>query len=305
VLRKGPATLPLSATVPTSLRNTWIALLLAGFAVIVSGTFIVRSFYLYAFAECHGELQRVPTAELNEQRTSALRRVPSDEFELRYDTVKSKRRYAPSTYKNVRIVWVHADSTCSCSDAPVPWNGGSSTSPPSLTIERDEGTGLYVARGGAEDIAFRKVDGMGRRFQSDRLLDRHNVSMLVFLVSLVALGVAAARTLRATPYATRMHAWHRATLRHDGLVESETGATLGRMDPRSRVPAGVIIVDPAALEGRDIYRELPILTRRHVGAGSHERWYTGTMRRLRDARSLAILSTMTTAVALVARVLTS
>ena len=101
---------------------------------------------------------------------------------------------------------------------------------------------------------FQKIDDRGRRFQSDRLLDGHNVSMLVFLISLVALGIAAARTVRAAPYATRMHDWRSATLRPDGLVESETGATLGRMDPRSRVPAGKVIVDPAAF-GR--HRWLP------------------------------------------------
>jgi hypothetical protein len=85
-------------------------------------------------------------------------------------------------------------------------------------------------------------------------------------------------------------------------VESETGASLGTMELRSRVPAGQVIVDPNAFEGRDVYREMPILTRRTVGSGSHQRWYEGTMRRLRDARSLAIVATMTTLFALVARI---
>ena len=81
------------------------------------------------------------------------------------------------------------------------------------------------------------------------------------------------------------------------------GATIGMMETRSRVPAGPVIVDPRALEDRDVYRGMPILTRRTVGSGSHERWHDGTMRRLRDARSLAIVSMVTTVVSVIARVL--
>jgi hypothetical protein len=69
------------------------------------------------------------------------------------------------------------------------------------------------------------------------------------------------------------------------------------------VPSGDVLVDPRALEGHDAYRGLPVLTRRNVGSGSHARWYEGTMRRLRDARTLAILAMAGTAFAVVARVL--
>jgi hypothetical protein len=290
--------------VPQSLKSTWIALIIAALAVVGSGAFILKSFVQHVFIECKGTLRSVPASELSD--SGALKRIDQSraDLEIRYDQTPSKKLY--DSYKNVRVVWTRTDAACSCSDVPVKWSGHSYSSPSSLRTYRDDATGLYVVRdssGSTELAVFRKIDDRGRRFQADRVFEPHNLSMLIFLLSLGALSLAAFLALRAAPYATRMHAWRPATLRHDGLVESETGASLGTMELRSRVPAGPVIVDPAAFEGRDVYREMPILTRRTVGIGTHQRWYEGTIRRLRDARSLAIVAMMTTIFALVARVI--
>jgi hypothetical protein len=286
------------------LHNTWIALAIATLAVVVSGSFIVRSFLGHVFIDCRGSLVRLDAMELGDRASNELEKVKGHDLEVRYDEVRSEKSYARArvSYKNVRVQWTPSDAPRTCSEVSIPWDRPLS-SPATLTIRRDEVTGLFVVRDGATSIVFRKIDNHGHRFQSDRVLDGHNVSMLVFLCSLVALAIGASHAMRAAPYARRMHAWQPATLRPDGVVESETGATLGRMDTGPRARPGGVIVDPSAFEGRDIYREMPMLTRRSVGIGTHERWLAGTMRRLRDARSLAIIATMTTSVALVARFL--
>jgi len=292
-------------TVPQSLKNTWIALAIATFAVVVSGLFIIKSFASHVFVPCRGTLKSVSATELNDH--GRLTKSTSSDLDIHYDEVKSTgKTWAPTKYKNVRVVWNRSDSTCSCSDVAVKWDTSSSySSPYSLRIYRDDDTGLYTVRdpNGSQDLAvFRKIDDNGHRFQSDRVLDPHNISLLVFLLSLGALSVAGFRAFSAAPYATRMHTWTPATLRHDGLIESESGAAIATMEARSRVPAGAVIVDPSALDG-SAYRAMPVLTRRNVGAGNHARWFEGTMRRLRDARSLSVIATMTTIFALIARVI--
>jgi hypothetical protein len=304
-----------------SLRNTWIAVAIASLAVIISGGFIIKNFLHHVFVDCKGTLQSVDPSELsdNSRRDDSFAFRNSQEkksdLEVRYDTIDADKHknYTATHYKNIRIVWNRdsdgAGVTCACKDIPLKWEPRSDYySPSSLRIHRDDVTGLYVVRDpqSSKDLAvFRKIDNKGRRFQSDKLLEGNNVPLAVFLLALGSLAIAAFRLISASPYARYMHAWRPATLRNDGVVEGESGATLGMMENRSRIPAGKVIVDPAALEGRDIYREMPILTKKQVGAGSHERWTEGTARRLRDARSLAIIASMATGLSLVASILGS
>lgn len=293
---------------PRRLLSAWIVLLVATLAVIGSGTFVVWKFVHHVTVPCSGRLVAVPSNELG---TDARHERPADEsnLELRWDEDRPTRfargpgPYGGYTrYTGVRVVWTPPDATCACEDVAVPWP--SEWAPSGARIYRDAETGLYVVRNHAREarVAFRRVGGHGRRLQWDRVVDPHNLSMLIFVLSLGALGLASAYAIRAIPYATRMHAWQVGTLRHDGLVESEHGASLGIMELRARVPSGPVIIDPQALVG-DAYRGLPILTRRNVGAGSHQKWTEGTLRRLRDARSLAIIAAVTTTFALVARTL--
>jgi len=303
--------------VPQSLRNTWIAVILAAIAVSVTGFFIMRNFVRDVFVDCRGSLTQVSESELGSEPD--LSRIDRDEksrfvntdLEIKFDEVKSDKDkyYSDTAYKNVRVLWNRTETGCACKDVVLPWERHYGA-PYSATIWRDKSTGLFVVhRPGWSSTntfqtppvaVFRKVDNAGHRFQIDRVVSGKHVSMLVFLLALGALGFAATRAIRATPYATRMHAWHSATLRPEGFIESVTGATLGTIESGARIPAGPVIIDPSATAGRDIYREMPILGRRQIAAGSHERWVEGTMRRLRDARSIAIIGTVTTGLALVA-----
>jgi hypothetical protein len=289
------------SVVPERLRLTWIALVIASLAVVGSGSLIVVRFARHVFVECRGSLVTVKPQSWSIDTAKLVRTRPAETLlEIEWD---EDPKLGP---QHVRVVWNHPDSACACSDVRIPWDRYSYSSPGSLAIYRNTTDDTYVVRdpAGSRELAiFHRLDERGRRFQSSNVIDPRNVSMLVFLLSLGALALAASRAIRATPYATRMFRWTPATLREDGLVEGETGASLGKMDPRSRILAGDVIVDPAALEGHDVYRGLPILTRRTVGIGSHGRWYDGTMRRLRDARTLAILTTVTTLVALLAHVM--
>ena len=288
---------------PQRLVATWIVIAAALLSVIGSGTFVVWKFYRYVTVPCSGKLVAVPATELGPDDGRTWSAADTLDMEIRWDEKPRKRPYDLPRYTNVRVVWTPSDAACACSDVAVS-TPSSVFDPSTLRILRDPDTGLFVVqeRGDSRELAvFRRTGDQGRRVQWDRVVDPYNLSMLIFILSLAALGVATARALRATPYATRMHAWRAGTLRHDGLVEGEHGASLGTMDLRSRVPSGPVIVDPKALAERDAYRGLPILTRRNVGAGSHEQWAAGTMRRLRDARMLAIIASITTALALVAR----
>lgn len=302
---------------PQSLRNTWIAVILAAITVSLTGFFIVRNFVRDVFVDCRGRLVQVSESELGDDPDlvradrDEKNRVVATDLEIKFDEVKGKK-YADTTYKNVRVVWSRGETSCACNDVSLKWESHYEA-PYSVSIWRDKSTGLFVVhRSGwsksstfktAPIAVFRKADGEGHRFQSNRIFSGKHVSLAVFLLALGALGFAATRALRATPYATRMHAWRAATLRNEGFIESDTGMTIATLESGTKVPAGPVIIDQTALEGRDIYREMPILGRRHIAAGSHERWFDGTMRRLRDARSIAIISTVTTGLALVAHVI--
>ncbi|MDF2692004.1 MAG: hypothetical protein K0S65_387 [Labilithrix sp.] len=291
--------------VPRRLAHTWIVLAIAMLAVVGSGAVIVQKFIRYVFIECRGTLHTVPLRELGDaphlQRVEASR----SDLAIRFDEKPGRRLFGPKTYSNVHVAWERSDAKCACADVAIPW-AKSYPTPSELRLFRDEATGLFLVRESNEGpnlIGFRKIEDRGHRLDRNLIADPHNVSMLVFIVALGALVMATFRAARATPYATQMFRWIPGTLRHDGLVESETGASLGKMDARSRVASGDVIVDPRAIESQDAYRGLSVLTRRNVGSGSHSRWYEGTMRRLRDARALAILAMAGTALAVVARVL--
>jgi len=92
-------------------------------------------------------------------------------------------------------------------------------------------------------------------------------------------------------------------MRTDGLVATVSGATLAKtdVDAKKQTPAGPVLVASDALDNRDVYRDVAVLVRGQIVAGTHERWREGTFRCLRAARSLAVLSAMCSAMALAAR----
>lgn len=297
----------LSHSLRPCVRTTWLLIAVALLTVAASSVFIGKRFVQHVFTECHGRLVAIPTDEVPTTSTSEPRNRITD-LEVRYDTVEDNKTglLRGDRYTNIRVVWNRADG-CACEDVVIPHVSGA---PWSLHVHHYEGTDVYVVRETSALyetadvlVAFRKVEGASRKLDRAKLMDGSNASMLVLFVAMIALLIAVARAIRATPYALRMQGWHEAVLRNDGVVESMTGATLGRMVDRARVPAGDVIINPSAYEGRDVYREMPILTRRVVGAGSHDRWREGTLRQLRDARVIAVISGVTTLLALTARLL--
>jgi len=292
--------------VPQRLVATWVLIAAALLAVIGSGTFVVWKFVVHVTVPCSGKLIAVPAKELGPDSHRTWSAVDTWDMEIRWDEKPRKNTYDRPRYTNLRVVWTPADAACACSDAAIS-TPSTLWDPSTLRIFRDADTGLFVVQDSASSASskelavFRRTGAHGRRLEWDRVIDPHNLSMLIFVLSLGALGIATIRALRTTPYATRMHEWRAGTLRHDGLVEGEHGASLGMMELRSRVPSGPVIVDPRAISERDAYRGLPLLTRRNVGAGTHQQWTQGTLRRLQDARMLAIIAGVTTTLALVAR----
>lgn len=153
--------------------------------------------------------------------------------------------------------------------------------------------------------AFVIKHGPARHLQADRIFTAHHLPALVVWLALGALGVALVRSRRAMSYALRLHAWTEARLTTEGLIEGESGEPLGTLEQSRgpRVPAGPVLVAPDALSAAGLYRDMPIVQRRSVAEGTHARWASGTMLRLRDARALAVISTLCTLLAFGARLL--
>lgn len=170
--------------------------------------------------------------------------------------------------------------------------------------------GRYVVKvheAGSSDptiAAFEQHDTPVRRVLPARILSTRHVPSLVVLVAFGAFAFALSRARRAASYADGMSGWTEARLSPDGMLQDEAGATLGMLaSGRRRVPEGVVLVDPAAVKQGSVYRELPVVARRSVAAGSHALWAAATALRLRDAKSLAAIGALTALLGLAARFL--
>ncbi|MBX3227699.1 MAG: hypothetical protein KIT84_15190 [Labilithrix sp.] len=280
-------------------RLTRALVLFALAAVLAAGIFIVRSVVRHAMEPCKGTLVEVPLGELTDPAHAEREVEVGSNLEIEAELRTS--RGGPSVYEQVRVVWRRPDAACSCTTIPLP--GGAKT----FELRRDRETGAFIAVDyvGRPTVAFRKTETSGSVFRPKRLLEPNNVGALVFLVAIGALSLAVSKVLLARPYATRLRNWQSATLRNDGLVESPTGASLGRIGPRIYIAAGDVIVEPAVYEGRDVYREMPLFARKDIAAGHHDRWTNGTLHRMRDARTLAILATATTGIAVLAHIISA
>ncbi len=308
---------------PQSLHRTWVALAVAALAVLIVAGFVGRDFARDVFSTCTTSLAAVradpiddsslvpETLETTEPMPSASRWL-----QLRFDQKDDARPYAPSTvYSNVRVVLhdVGRDGKpCTCGSMPITLSG---ETPADLRLYRVTGTEQYVVKGRhtVSDLrtdfrgAFVLEHSLGRmHLQSDRIFTARQLPALVAWLALGALGVALVRARRAMAYALRMHAWSEAKLTPEGLLESDTGETLGTLAPQSwvtRLPEGPVLVSPSALSRAGLYRDMPVVQRRDVAEGGHARWASGTMVRLRDARALAVVSTACALFAFAARLL--
>ncbi|MDB4934752.1 MAG: hypothetical protein JWP87_1724 [Labilithrix sp.] len=303
---------------PQSLHRTWAALAVATVAVFVLAMLTGRAFVRDVYPECARSIElgnlgfhkgAVPEAPVALDGDSP--------FHLRFDQKTDPRvvyGMVPQ-YSNVRIEWTDVDGAstpCTCGSIPVYLLG---EAPSDLQLSRVEGTDQYLLKGrwvtsgyGPSDdvrVAFVMTAKRAHHLQSDRIFTRQHLPALIALLAMGALVVALLRSRRAMSYALRRYTWTEARLTPEGLLEGESGATLGTLEQShtSRVSPGPVLVAPGALASSGLYRDVPIVPRRSIIEGTHARWSGATMQRLRDARALAVLSTLCTALAFGARLI--
>lgn len=305
-----------------SLHRTWLALGIAAAAVLVVAFLAARDFVRDVYPECPGALRLDEAFDATEQRR--LDRVdvldPKGDpgvtrLSLRFDAKPRKSMYGGNDYSNVRLVRSELEKDgreCECGKVSInwmpEWNGAD---PTELKVFRDRASGLYVVKNGTEVVAtVRATKEHQRTFQPQRIFAMRNLPGGVVFLALGALGIALLRSRKAITYATRLHDWTEANLTSQGRIENDNGGLLANVDSsltstrrRWPVPAGPVLVAPKAVEASSLYREMPVVTRASIVEGSHSRWMTTTMVQLRDARALAILSTLCTGLAYAARIL--
>lgn len=320
IVRRGSAYDP---SVKQSLHRTWLALGVAALAVLVVAGLVGRDFVRDVYPECPGALRLDEPFDASES-TRRLDQVdvidPKGDpgvtrLRLRFDAKPLKGYFSGTEYSNVRILRSEVEKDgreCECGKVMLlktPETIG--VDPTDLRVFRDRASGLYVVKNGNDVVAtIRATREPQRMFQRDRVFAMRNLACVVVLFGLGALGVALFRSRRAMAYAFRFHGWTEATLTSQGHIENESGGLLANVDSsmsstrrRWPVPVGDVLVDPKALSASSLYREMPIVSRSSILEGGHSRWLTMTMVQLRDARALAVISTLCTAAAYAARVL--
>ena len=298
-------------TVPNSLTKTTVALLLAAIAVLVTAGIAMRSFIEDVSGTCPGTLHELnlvdePAADIGKPVTLGI--VSADAKDSSPAATGSFRLVYENDpgayYNNVRIEYLGLghDANCVCGSVPVTLSTG--TSPYAVKLRYDPASRTYYAHlPGGEWVGFIVVPTASHRLQAARIFSRRHLSLIVSFAAFLALGVAWLRQRKARAYALVMHAWREAELTSGQMIQSETGEMLGALQSTSRriwQRAGKVLVAPEALGGNGLYRDVPVIEPRHVARGDHAEWQRATMMRLRDARALAVLSTLTTALALAA-----
>lgn len=304
-----------------SLHRTWLALAVASVAVSIVAFFAGRDVVRDVFPVCSSTLEARPiygagTGELEPYFLDSGASVPSTSasFQLDFDEKAAPRLgYAHRPlYSNVRIVWNDVDADgrpCACGSLPLFLSG---EAPSDLRLFRERGAeDRYVVKGrhamgtgydpsSEVRLAFTRNHSSTRHFQAGRIFTTRHLPALIALLAIGALVQAFVRARRAISYAQRIHTWSEARLTDGGLIEDDTGVTLGALEQNRmrRVPVGPVLVAPESLGGAGLYRDLPIVSHESIAEGTHARWASGTMQRLRDARVLAALSTLCTAMAL-------
>jgi hypothetical protein len=294
--------------IPSYLRARLIVLIAAAM-VAVSGGFIVRAFTRHISTPCQGTLDEVSLQELTPKDRRPEEAAPS-ELKLAWDHGENTyNAMNPKAFTNVRVEWERTDGKCACNTIALPWKSytknESVLTPSNLGIYRDVETGLFVVHDNGfktkpDIVAFRKTQLGGTALKKGSIVQPNNIGMAILFGAFGALAAALYALGRARPYAQRISNWKSGVLRPDGIVESATGSTLGKLATRVRLLDGDVLVRPEVYEGRDVYREMPMFDKGDIAIGNHEFWKRGTYRRLADARTLAILATATTAIAMLA-----
>lgn len=315
-----------------SLFRTWVALGIAAAAVLVVAVLAVRDFVGDVYPECPGSLVLAPSprpggpSDLERVDATGTQDAPGGlRLRLEFDE-RNVRKPSAAAIHDVRLVRIQTGADgreCRCGAVPIAWTPSFSQATPSeLDVFHDRTAGVFVVKvppvprhrqlydKDGVIATLRATSARDRVFQPQRVFDRRNLSLLVATIALAALGVALGRSRRAIAYAVRMHAWTEARLTSQGRIENESGALLATLDSSLTstrrawpIPVGPVLVAPEALSGEGIYRDMPVVPRAKVAEGSHTRWASATMVRLRDARALAVIGTLSAALAYGARFL--
>lgn len=166
---------------------------------------------------------------------------------------------------------------------------------------------LFCHRATGECHVHELVTVHGGRQEVYRLgivrVHRSKIGRLYLAIGLLAMGaltVAGEKLRRGAAYVRKLSGWSEATLGAEDRVEASDAALLGVLaSPRSLDP-GPVLVAPAITRQAASYRDLAVIARNQIVAGTHATWERGTMRRLRDALTLALVSTICSALALAA-----
>lgn len=303
-----------SVIVPSSLSKTTISLLLAALAVLVTASLAMRDFIRDVRPTCASTLTEVvDSVEWTLVPRSGFKNMPlelvdrktgptdtTQPFRLVYDV--DARAY-PTRYENVRFEWVvpEGDRPCTCDSIRMKLEPGQT--PFTATLQFERASQHYHVKVGDQELTFELKSSPSHHVQTARILSRRHLSLFVSFAAFLALGVAWLRQRKARAYAQFMHTWTEAELSEAQMIQSEAGEMLGTLSSGSRRrarPAGTVLVNPHALGGSGMYRDVPVIEPKDVAQGSHDTWLRATMIRLRDARALAILSALTSVLALAA-----
>gem|GEM_PF-2169188 len=308
----------------STLLRTWAALGIAGVAVLFVAFLAAYDFARDVLPVCAGSLEPERLAfgdtDGDFETIDVLDTSPPPVGRPRPRLFWTERRVG--VIRNVRLVRTDASPDGrerACGTLRLDWTAHTyGATPENIKVRRDRRTGIYLVEqpaiastGYPHDIVlarFRFDDAPRRVFQSSRVFSMRHLSSGIIGLALGALGIALLRSRRAIAYALRLYTWTEARLTPQGRIESETGALLGTLDSSLTsthrawpIPVGPVLVAPVVVGAPGLYREMPVITRKNVVEGTHARWATAAAVRLRDARALAIVSTVCAALAYGAR----
>ncbi|AKV04430.1 hypothetical protein AKJ09_11093 [Labilithrix luteola] len=291
-------------------RATWLAIGLAIAAVVSIGVFVLRDAAHDTVLRCPSSFEvELPSARSASGFDHLVELSDDPSFRIDFDTIPDPLRLGSVVHVDFRVV--PSDCTpdddsqsCACREVALGKALGSRSDPTDLTVwSSPTGGSRYVVRESSRrDVVTFHRETNTTRIRPRRLFSRRHVPSFIVVFALGALAVAAIRARKAIAYVTRLHAWRELSLASTGTLTSESGEPVGSSAVEG-LPEGAVLVAPSAFTQAGLYRDLPIVTRDRIVAGSHTRWLRGTMVGLRDARVLSIVSALAALLGLAARLL--
>lgn len=296
--------------VPSRLRATYALLAVAFVTCLVVAFISFRCLKREVIPECHGVLEHV---DYEPPTGWSFDRLPSSGvFGPTSDTLRVE---ADPVYRgSLRVVRVHPEGgdLLVCGDITMYGQDAAFHSPNEYTLFRGPHDVYVAVQGGnppspfdatTRAAVFRTVNVDETVWQPGRLFSPRALTVVISVAAIFALLIALVRARRGIAYATKLHAWTEGELGDGGRVLDANGEALGIVASSSSwIGRGPVLVAPTP-KTDTMYREMRILDRRDVAQGSHAAWATITMRGLRDARALAIVSTACSALALAGHML--